>query len=323
MSDLNNAASTTAIAAAESPEAPAKAKTVIDDMAQRMVFNDVDAATTYIEKCQADFADFEGYPVAAVGLTEDGGFDPEVYTEDMRIAVSVLTQRANSAMNPTATSRVHCIVIYPMPTLAAILGADVAEFTNPAGKAWLESAIETELNHVAVRNLRKAADAQEIAEAVEGMPTSVADYITSGREASSGILETYNGLWQIIKKGIGQISKPYALANLSKKEQRKAMESASYAATIYPHLETRLDKKGEKASLFAKAAQFGQMLAAEQGLDSTIFDRMLETRESNVIDAAEDTAEEFDFAKMAAGLLKKPEATTPATDAPTTDAPTA
>jgi hypothetical protein len=285
--------------------APAAAKilTVIDDMDQRRVFESTDEAAAYIQKCQTDFPDFDAYPVAAVGLTDEGDFDSEVYNEDMRIAVSVLSQRANSAMNPTNTSRVHCIVIYPMPKLAAILGADPEGFTNASGLAWLQSAMETELNHVAVRNLRKAADAQEIAEAVEGMPTTIGDYISSGRETSSGILESFNQLWQIIKKGMGAKSKPFALANLSKKELRKAMESSSYAATVYPQLETRVNKKGEPESLFVLASKFGQVLAKENSLDPAIFDRMISLRDEKQIDVADDEAE-FDLEAMAASIKK-------------------
>ena len=287
---------TNVAAAAES-----KAKTVIDDMDQRRLFDSTDEATSYIQKCQEEFADFGSYPVAAVGLTEEGDFDPEVYTDEMRVCVSVLTKRGDG---PNSTT-VHCIVIFPAPKLSAIIGLpEGTELANAAGTDWLIGIVEKELNHVAVRQLRKAENAQEIAEAVESMPTSVADYITSGRESTSGILETFNQLWQVIKKGMGQKSKPFALANLSKKELRKAMESASYAATVYPQLETRQNKKGEPESLFVLAATFGQMLAKQESLDTTIFDRMLSQRDEKEIDVAEDE-EEFDLEAMAASLAKK------------------
>jgi len=278
-----------------------KALTVVDDMDSRRLFDTTEEATAYIVKCQADYADFNSYPVAFVGATESGEFDPEVYNEDMRVAVSVLTKRGDG---PNTTS-VHAIVIYPAPKLSAILGlADDAELANVPGLDWLTGIMEKELNHVAVRGLRKAENAQEIAEAVESMPTTVADYITSGRETTSGILETFNTLWQIIKKGIGAKSKPFALANLSKKELRKSMESASYAATVYPQLETRVNKKGEPESLFVLAATFGQLLAKQESLDSTIFDRMLSQRDEKTIDVADD-ADDFDLEAMAASLTKK------------------
>lgn len=284
-----------------------KVLTVIDDMDQRRLFDSVDEATAYIQKCQETYPDFGSYPVAAVGLTEDGDFDPEVYTDEMRVAVSVLTKRGDG---PNSTT-VHCLVIFPAPKLEAILGLpEGTELQNAAGTEWLIGIMEKELNHVAVRQLRKAENAQEIAEAVESMPTTVQDYITSGRESTSGILETFNQLWQIIKKGVGAKSKPFALANLSKKELRKAMESASYAATVYPQLETRQNKKGEPESLFVLAATFGQLLAKQESLDTTIFDRMLAQRDEKEIDVAEDE-EDFDLEAMAAAITKK-EAATPA-----------
>lgn len=298
-----------------------KALTVIDDMDQRRMFDDSDSATAYINKCQTDYADFGSYPVAAAGLTEEGEFDPEVYTDQMRVGVYVLTKRGEGK----DSTKVHCIVIAPAPKVTAFLGLtdeDAATlFDNPAGVEWLTGIVDKEINHVTVRQLRKAENAQEIAEAVESMPTSLADFVTSGRESSSGILETFNQLWQIIKKGMGAKSKPFALANLSKKELRKAMESASYAATVYPQLETRTNKKGEPESLFVLAATFGQMLAKQESLDSTIFDRMLTQRDEKQIDVADDEEEEFDLAAMAAAMAKAEAKAT--TEAPAPDSPEA
>lgn len=287
-------------------ESKDKPQTVIDDMAQRRMFDSTDAAAAYIAKCQEDFADFASYPVAAAGLTDEGDFDPDVYTDEMRVGVYVLTKRGDG---PNSTT-VHCIVIAPAPKVTAFLGLpDDTVFGNAAGLEWLTGIVDKEINHVTVRQLRKAENAQEIAEAVESMPTTLADFITSGRESTSGILETYNTLWQIIKKGMGAKSKPFALANLSKKELRKAMESASYAATVYPQLETRTNKKGEPESLFVLAATFGLMLAKQESLDPTIFDRMLSQRDEKEIEVADDEAE-FDLEAMAASLAKKDEPAT-------------
>lgn len=307
----NETTKTTEQTATES-KAP-KVLTVIDDMPQRRMFDSRDEATAYIVKCQEDFADFAGYPVAAVGLTEEGDFDPEVYTAEMRVGVYVLTKRGGEEAGGT---QVHAIVIAPAPKVTAFLGLsdeDAALFTNTTGLTWLTGIIDKEINHVTVRALRKATDAQEIAEAVESMPRTLADFITSGRETSSGILETYNALWQLIKKGVGARNKAFANANLSKKELRRGMESASYAATVYPQLESRVDKAGNPQSLFVIAATFGQVLAKqpEHSLDSTIFDRMIATRDEYKIDIADD-GDDFDFEKMAAALAAPAPAAEPA-----------
>lgn len=292
-----------------------KLLSVIDDMDQRRMFNSTDEATAYITKCQNDFTDFGSYPVAAAGLTEDGDFDTEVYTDDMRVGVYVLSKRGEGKEGTT----VHCIVIAPAPKVEAFLGLTEPLPAGP-GLDWLTGIVDKEINHVTVRQLRKATDAQEIAEAVESMPTSLADFITSGRESTSGILETYNQLWQVIKKGIGAKSKPFALANLSKKELRKAMESASYAETVYPQLETRKNKKGEKESLFVLAATFGQMLAKQESLDSTIFDRMISQRDEKEIAVAGDE-DDFDLEAMAASLTKTADESQPETEGETTGEP--
>lgn len=286
---------TTNPAATETKEP--KVKTVIDDMASRRIFDDVDSAAAYLAKCQEDYPDFAGYKVAAAGFTEEGDFDPEVYNEDMRIAVSVLTQRGEGKNSST----VKGIVIYPTPKLDSILASD-------AGKGWLTAIMEKELNHVAVRQLRKAdtPDGMPMAEAVDSMPTTIGDYITSNRETSGGILETFNELWQLIKKGIGQKFKAFSLANLSKKELRKGIESASYASAIYPTLEDRKNKAGEKASLFELAATFGIMVAKEQGLDPAFFERALEGRNEKELAIVEDEDEDFDMEALAAAMTAKP-----------------
>ncbi len=307
-----NAINTTTALASGTVEAP-KPKTVIDDMDSRRLFDTAEDASAYLTLCQTDFTDFESYPIAPVGVSanEETGvieFDPEIYTEQMQIAIAVLTQRGEGPNSST----VKCIVIYPSPKPEAL-------FESGEGQAWIAALVAKEANHVAVRQLRKADDAQAIADAIGTMPTTLADYTTSGRESTGGILETFNDLWQVIKKAIGERSKAFALANLSKKELRKAMESASYAAAVYPTLETRKNKKGEPESFFNIAALFGQTLAKQGGKDATIFDRMLSTRNEKKIDlATDDDEQDFDIEAMAVKVAAKA-AETPAAEAPATE----
>lgn len=291
---MTNTNTTPATEAKES-KAP-KALTVIDDMDNRRLFDSPADAATYIAKCQADFADFNSYPVAAVGLTEEGDFDPEIYSDAMRIAVSVLTQRGEGA----GSSTVKAIVIYPSPKLETVM-------ESATGRDWLTAIMEKELNHVAVRQLRKADNADEIADAIQTMPTTLEGYTTSGREATGGVLQTFNDLWQLIKKAIGAKSTPFRLANLSKKELRKGMESSAYALAIYPKLEDRENKKGDRESLFEVAASYGLVLAKAKGLDPTFFERALSQRDEKVIEASDDEDEgDFDLEAMAAELLAEP-----------------
>lgn len=293
----------------------AKAKTVLENMDSRKVFDSTEEAAGYLAKCQEDFADFNSYPAVFVGATDEGDFDPEVYTDSMQIAIAKLTEKGSTKKGEEKPSTVKAIVIYPSPNPTAVI-------TDPAAQDWLAGLIAKEANLIAMRPLRKAGTHDELAEAQESMPRSLAEYMTSGRETSSGIVETYNNLWQLIKKAMGEKFKAFGLANLSKKELRKAMESASYAAAIYPKLETRQNKAGEPDSYFEKAIKLGQALAKSESMDSTIFDRMLATRHEKEIEIADDEdGDDFDFEAVAAKLTAEKPAestdTAPAEQAPT------
>lgn len=302
MTELNNAAATPATDAQDS-----KAKTVKDDMPSRRLFNSTDEAAAYYAKCQEDFVDFADTPIIAAGFLkdengEDSDFDPEVYTDEMRVAIAKLTTKGTA----TTPGEVKAIVIYPAPKVSAILGISEDELQATPGFEWLNKIAEKELNHIAVQQLRKAETREELQEAKEAMPLTVADFLASGRETSSGILETFNATWQLVKKGIASKSKPFALANLSKKELRKGMESASYAGSIYPKLELRTDKAGNPASLFVMAANFGKMIAEAEGLDPAFYDRALANRDEKTIEIDEDE-EDFDLEAMAAAMTSKDE----------------
>src|SRR3546814_2590486 len=75
----------------------------------------------------------------------------------------------------------------------------------------------------------------------------------------SGIMATFEALWRDIKKLMGQKSRAWTIANFSKKELRRAVESASYAAGTYP----RIEKKGGDSSLLVFALNLGKVLAAK------------------------------------------------------------
>lgn len=271
-----------------------KIKTVLADLPSRSLFDSVTDAEAFFAKCAADLSDFSDYPVVFAGSDSEGNFDPAVYTDSMQVAVVKLTEKGNREAGKEST--VKAIVIYPSPKLEAVVA-------DSAMSDWLATIVAKEANLVAMRPLRKAVTAGDLADAQQAMPLSFEDYRTSGRETTSGILETFNTLWQLIKKAMGEKFKSFGIANLSKKELRKAMESASYAATVYPKLETRENKSGEPDSYFVKAIKLGQALAAAESLDPTIFDNMLATRNEKAIEVADDEDEdEVDFEAMAAKI---------------------
>lgn len=260
-------------AAAPTPAAESKAKDVLNDMEPRRIFTNTADAITYLARCQTDFADFNSYPIAAPGLsTDESGaivFDPAIYGEGINVMVAVLKERGDAP----GKSTVRAIVIAPTPDFAAILA-------NDAGRAWAQGIIEKELNHVAVRQLRKA---DSIGDVVESMPKTLDDYITSNRE-SGGLLAAYEELWRPIKSNLGKLSKPWRLANLSKKELRRALESSAYAAEYYPTLE-----EAKQGSLFAFALQGFIAQAKKSGLDPTIFERWAAGRDEKVLDLKDDS----------------------------------
>jgi len=286
--------------------AESKAKSVATDFPSRSLFPSIDEALAFISKSRETMPDFDSFPVVQVGFTEDGDFDPAVYGEGMQVTLAKMTEKGSKEKGTDTT--VRALVIYPTPTLEAVLADSQAQ-------AWLEGLIAKECNLVALRPLRKAETLDDMAEAQEQMPTTIADYVTTKTEASAGILATYNELWQKVKKIMGEKFRSFGLANLSKKELRKAMESASYAAAIYPRLESRTNKKGEPDSYFEGALKFGAALAKKEGLDPAFFDRALATRSEKEIAVIEDDedSEEFDFEAEAAALAAdeaQPAATT-------------
>lgn len=286
----------------QTPNAESKAKDVKNDMADRRVFANVEEAGAYIAKCAGEFADFGNYPIAAPGLSQDESgalvFDPEIYTDDMRVMVSVLTQRGDGP----GTSTVRAIVIAPVPSLEAVLA-------NAEARQWLvDKVLDKELNHIAVRQLRKADNIDDV---VESMPRTLTDYTTSNRE-SGGLLEAYEQLWRSIKNNMGKLSRPWKLANLSKKELRRAMESAAYAEEYYPTLE-----KAKQGSLFVFALNGFIQQAKKDSLEPTIFERWLEGRNEKVIDVADDEDDEFSLEDLAAAM-ESPSDDDAANDAETT-----
>jgi len=278
----------TATAAAADSKA-AKTKDVLNDMDARRVLANPDEAIAYIGASIEQFPDFTNYPVAAAGVSEDEDgnlvFDPEVYTDETNVMVAVLTQRGDGP----GQSTVKAIVIAPVPTLDAIL-------SNESAKDWLTKIVHKELNHVAVRQLRKADDIDTV---IDSMPKTLDDYISSNREAG-GMLQAFEDLWRPIKNNMAKLSRSWKLANLSKKELRRGLESAAYASEYYPTLE-----ETKQGSLFVFALNGLIATAKKQGLDPTIFERWLANRDEKKLDIeAEDEAEEFSLDDLTAAMAE-------------------
>lgn len=275
-----------ASAAASTPANTAKPKTVADDMAARRVFDNVESALPYLHKCAEDFKDFAEIPLAGVGLDEEGNFDPEIYTESMRVMVATLRK---------AKEGVKAIVIAPLPTLDSLLADD-------AGKAWVQRILDKELNHVAVRPLR---DAEDVSTMVDQMPTTRDAYISSARDGGAGIMEAFNELFKQLNSTLAAKVPVWAKARLTKSELKKSLENAAYAAEYYPALEDR----GEgKDSLFVVCLNLAITAAGRKGLDPTIFQRWMDTRNAKTLATTQEEEDDFDADSLAEDMLAEPEA---------------
>lgn len=255
----------------ETTEAP---KTVAD-IDSRTTFTTVDAALAYIASIQdhVGFGDLQQAIVGAVA-DEDGNvtLNPAIYTDEMEIAVAIVSEKVTGAkMKPIA------LAVYPTPAADAVLASD-------EGKAWVAKLIEKEANLVAMRALRKSDNIEESAVA---MPTTIASYITPSRDAATGIMATYEAVWKDIKQLVAKKSRAWAITNFSKKELRRAMESASYAAGTYP----KLEKGGGESSLLVFAIGLGQLLAKKAELDPAFFDNALAKRDEHTINIEDEDGE--------------------------------
>lgn len=269
-----------------------KTLTVIEGMESRRVFSTIDLATNYLNDSATRFSDFESHPLVTNGLTSDGELDPNVYTPLMRVMVAVLANRGAKKGDP---STVKAIVVTPIPTLDSVLA-------DPAAREWLSSKVlDKELNHVAVRALRNADDVESVQ---DQMPLTLADYISSSRESTGGIMETFNSLFKGIIASIGAKSVPWAKRRFTKAELKKALESKAYALEVYPEIEDRGDnpKTGKPfPSLFVMANQLGIREAEKAGLDPAIFNKWLAERDTKVFTAAQaaDESDDFDLDDLA------------------------
>lgn len=313
-------------AASRAPMVP-KPVNVIDGMESRRMFANVEEAAAYLNAESAKYADFNSVPQVIRGMIEStdeegnisADFDPAIYTPDTRVMVALLANRGeiNPATKERGPSTVKAIVVTPVPTLEAILA-------DPAGLEWAQKIIDKELNHVAVRPLRTADDVDTVA---DQMPLTLADYVTSSRESTGGIMETFNSMFKGIIATVGQKSTAWAKYRLTKSDLKRAMESKAFALEWFPTLEDRgLNAKTGQPfpSLFVMALQLGEREAVKQGLDPAIFRRWLDTRDQKAltVKVAEEESDDFDLDDLAYETPKATDSAAPATPDAAPAAPT-
>jgi cell division septation protein DedD len=244
------------------------AKTVVDDMNERRTFATAQEAIEYLVECSTKFVDFDSYPIVAPGLSQDPKsgelvLDPEIYTSDMRIAVATVEQRIAAG-----NTVVKAIMVYPAPTIESIM-------SDTAGMAWLQERADIALNAAAARPLRKKDVNPNDPLVVASMPITLADYVTKTTGVSSTLMEAFEANWKDVKTVLSASIRPFARANLSKKEFMRGMQSASYAARAYAPLENYVD-----GSAFVFAIQCFIGLGEAAKADVSLYKTWLANRDS-------------------------------------------
>lgn len=279
MTDSTNQTATDSKAEKAAP----KPKTVTEDMPARRVFDSTEDAAAYLNTCAETYSDFDKLPLASRGLDDQGDFDPAVYTDGMRVMVAKLSEKGKGA---------KAIVIAPIPSLEMVLA-------DEAAKSWLiDKVLNKELNHIAVRNLRDADNVETVADQI---PTTLAAYISSAREAG-GIMDTFNSQFKGLNEALAKRFPVWGKARLTKADFKRALESSAYASAYYPALEDR----GEgKDSLFVTCLQLGISVAKKKGLDPTIFERWTDTRDAKPYTPdAEEDEDELDLDALTSELME-------------------
>jgi len=269
------------------------AKTVAESMPARRVFATPEAAAAYLTESGGIYADFGAIPLAAPGIDEEGNFDPAVFTDSTEVMVAKLRRQGTADQKAKGLKPgISAIVVGAVPTLDSLMA-------DPAGRVWVQAIIHKELNHVLVRPLRDAANVSTV---IDEMPTTMAGFITSGRESGGGIMEAFNDLYKSVNEFLASKVPVWKRAkpSLIKSEFKRCLESSAYALEYFPALEDR----GEgKDSLFVMALGLFVNKATKEGKDTAIFDRWLATRNEKAFDAEEVEDEDFDLESLTESLL--------------------
>ena len=289
-------------ATANTPAAEAAKVPSIVEMDSRRIFDTTDAAIEYLTGLGGKYADFARVPFVGTGIGEDGNFDSAIYVEGMRVMVSKLTNKGSREKGTETTMK--AIVVAPVPSLELLLATE-------GGADFVNRVLATELNHIAVRQLRTADD---VSTEIGTVPTTVDGYINTGNGDGASLLDAYNALWQNLNKALAAKIPAWARARFTKQELKKALESAAYAREIYSALEDRPAKAdGSSGSVFVTALVMLTNAAKRDALDSTVFERWAANRDAAKFDPASEQELDFDMDELAASLVA-PVAATPAGD---------
>jgi len=268
-----------------------KAKTIAQ-VNPREIFATPDAALTHLEAISTIMGD-DQLPMYMYGYTvdEEGNLSEnadEVWPEGYQAAVYILSNRQEVPSDIEGETKMgnvpQAIFLRPVPTIELLLA-------DPQGKLMVESVIDKEVQHRAMRPLRTADNHGAV---IGEVPISIAAFCASGREASGSIVASYNELWsEILTYVKGQLSR-VAKAKLTKSEFKKCLENAAYANCYYEALESAGDFKLMLQLLIRQAGNVG--------IDSQVFENWLGSRDEQVFTAVEDDDDDVSAEDMLAAF---------------------
>lgn len=258
-------------------EAPAK-KTIAELLPSRRTFPTLEAAGAALAAIAAEAADFESVPLLApgAGFNEEGDFipiAPEWTSPTHEIMLTTLGTKAvrdkdKNVIKPAVTLG---LVFCPIPTTAAALA-------DPKGADELNEIWRKEMNHRAVRKLRGA---ENMTAAVAEMPLTLDSYVTSQSGGGTSGLAPFEKYFKDYSETLASKVPAYNKRfpkGAGKAAIRAAMENAALAAALYEEL--------EKAGLFAKLLGAIINRAKAEGMDTTLLQAWLDTREQQTYEVA-------------------------------------
>jgi hypothetical protein len=271
---------------------PALAKTVADLVPERRTFPTLEAAGVALAAIAAEARDFADVPLLAPGATfsDEGEFiptAPEWTSETHEIMLTTLGTKAQKDKDGNTVKEAVTLglVFCPIPTVAAVQ-------EDATGLATLLDVWRKEMNHRAVRKLRGA---ENMTAAVAEMPLTLDSFVTSqsggGTSGLAPFEKYFKDYSKALAKKVDAYNKRFKDGN-GKAAIRAAMENAAKASALYPELES--------AGLFARLLAAIISRATAEGMDCTLLQTWLDTREAQTytVEAVEISDDDDLFADM-------------------------
>lgn len=244
-----------------------------DEISTQSFFANVDAVKAELIKMQTEYSDFNEQTVLIPGVSavqdETTGetnlvFDEKIYTDDMVISMRVLKERAGKGL-----SRIKAIVIGPIPNVDKLLETE-------EGLKYAREVLRADFAKQTVGKL-STLDDLESDEAIASIPTTIAQFLATGRAGAASAVELFDMCWKAVAELLKSNAPIYKSLAPSKNQLFEAMQSASYASSVFAALEN-VGNSGK--SLFDVAIGLFIQFGKHKQLDTSFFDNLVEARKT-------------------------------------------